>query len=100
MNYVIFDGYKYSASNFWRVIIHLEMRASMSTSDANNAPDQDDTGDLISPVIDATTLAIGEECGCWGCEPIDVYPPLEGWPNEVTTLALGEEGGFCETWPY
>jgi hypothetical protein len=65
----------------------------MSTPDANNTPDQDGTGDLIPHV---TTLAIGEECGCWGCEPIDIYPPLGDGSNEVTTLALGEEGGPCD----
>jgi hypothetical protein len=44
----------------------------MPTSNANNAPDQDGAGDLMPH---ATTLAIGEECGCWGCEPIDIYLP-------------------------
>jgi hypothetical protein len=69
----------------------------MSTPDINNASDQDGIGDLIPH---ATTLAIGEECGCWGYEPIDDYPPLEDGSLGVTTLALGEEGGHCDIWSY
>lgn len=48
----------------------------------------------------ATTLAVGEEGGCW--EPRYPYPPVKPYPQPwpipkeppiVTTLALGEEGG-------
>jgi len=73
----------------------------MSTLDTNNMPDQDDTGNLMPTIVDVTTLAIGEECGCWGCEPFDVYPPLDDGLNDMTTYMLGEEGGFCEDiWTY
>lgn len=40
----------------------------------------------------ATTLALGEEGGCWPQpqpEPIPIDPPM-------TTLALGEEGGITD----